>query len=359
MSMNDNREDQHDTVFGKTFALYDRPEMEEFVGFFRQRFAANRLDARKIFEGRNCLDAGCGNGRGAIFMMSNGAKRVDFADISPTNIESTTKNLTSFGFDNVKGHLTSLETLPFADETFDFVWCNGVVMHTRNPDACLRELSRVLKVGGQAWIYVYGSGGAYWYSVQRYRRLLANVPADACIAALRLMGYANRYVAEYLDDWKVPYLRTYTDADFGTRMADFGFDNPRPLPYGVSYDTSHRRTLYPADAAWLGEGDLRYLSTKTGKGGAGGKPISDSEYGSDAPFDPKVTERYAPVFDTLASAVKDHPMIALAACAKAQFALREILSREGPLALAAYDDVLRGVVAMAQDAVRLAQAGKL
>lgn len=357
--MNDNREDQHDAVFGKTFALYDKPEMEEFVGFFRQRFAANKLDAKSIFAGRACLDAGCGNGRGSIFMLSNGAERVDFADISPTNIESTTRNLKSFGFSNFKGHLTTLEKLPFEDESFDFVWCNGVVMHMRNPDAGLRELARVLKTGGQAWIYVYGAGGAYWYAVRRYRSLLADVPAEACIAALRIMGYPNRYVAEYLDDWKVPYLRTYTDKDFSTRLADFGFDSPRPLPYGVVYDTSHRRTLYPNDAVWLGDGDLRYLITKKGAPGSGGKPLSDSEYGSDAPFDPQIVQRFAPLFDELAVTVKDHPMMSLAACAKIQFALREILSRDGPFALDAYQDVVRNAIKLAAEAMSFVKTGKL
>jgi SAM-dependent methyltransferase len=284
-------------------------------------------------------------------MMSNGAKRVDFADISPTNIESTTRNLKSFGFDNFSGHLTSLEKLPFKDESFDFVWCNGVIMHTHNPDACLRELARVLKIGGRAWIYVYGSGGAYWYAVRRYRALLADIPAEACIAALRIMGYANRYVAEYLDDWKVPYLRTYTDADFGARLADFGFERTRPLPYGVVYDTSHRRTLFPQDTVWLGEGDLRYLVTKTGSIGTGGKPLSDSEYGSDAPFDPKILALFAARFDELSETVSGHPMVALAACAKIQFALREILSRDGVFAVDDFEAKLVETLEMAGEVV--------
>ncbi len=35
------------------------------------------------------------------------------------------------------------------------------------------------------------------------------------------------------------------------------------LAAGVSYDTSHRINPNAEDASWLGEGDLRYLVTKT------------------------------------------------------------------------------------------------
>ncbi len=346
--MNTNLEAEHDTVFGKTFALYDRPEMEEFVGFFRQRFAANKLDARAIFEGRACLDAGCGNGRGSIFMMSNGAKSVDYADISATNIESTGRNLKSFGFDSVKGHLTSLEKLPFADATFDFVWCNGVIMHAHNPDKCLRELARVLKPGGQMWLYVYGSGGVYWYAVRRFRNIVREIAAARCIAGLRLLGYTPRFVAEYLDDWKVPYLRTYTDADFGTRLADLGFARIAPLPHGVSYDTSERRTRFPEDAHWLGEGDLRYLVKKTGVARAGGKPISASEYGSEVDFDPRIPKRFAHAFDRLEQAVEGDPITALAACGRIQFRLRELMSQDGRLDLDAWEQTIGEVQSLVE-----------
>ena len=119
--MSSNLESQHDTVFGKTLAAYTKPEMEEFVGFFTQRFANNNISPTEVFADKTCLDAGCGNGRGSIFMMSNNARHVDFADISPTNIKSTTQNLVDFGFTSFVGHETSLETLPFEDESFDFV----------------------------------------------------------------------------------------------------------------------------------------------------------------------------------------------------------------------------------------------
>lgn len=346
----DNREREHEDVFGQTFALYDRAAMEEFVGFFRQRFAANGIDASSTFAGKRCLDAGCGNGRGAIFMMANGASHVTCADISPTNIASTAANLDSFGFRAFATRETSLEKLPFADGEFDFVWCNGVVMHTHNPDACLSELARVLRPGGQAWIYVYGSGGVYWYAVRRFRAIVREIAPARCIAALRLLGYTSRYVAEYLDDWKVPYLRTYTDADFGGRMRELGFADAKVLPHGVTYDTSERRTRFPDDVHWIGEGDLRYLARKSASPVSGGNPLSASEYGSAVEFDPRIPARFGARFDRLEHAVAGDAVASLAACARIQFRLRELMSAEGPVDYDAWERTIDEVVALAESA---------
>lgn len=334
MTSTRNQEHLHDEVYGKSFALYDRAAMEEFTGFFQARFNANNISASTTFKGKRCLDAGCGNGRGSLFMLTNGAASVDAIDISQTNIDSTARNLHEFGFGgNYECHIGSLEKLDFPDETFDFVWCNGVIMHTHNPDKCLQELSRVLRIGGKIWIYVYGSGGLYWYCVQRFRNLVKDISPESCIAALRLMGYSSRYVAEYLDDWKVPYLRTYSSADFGRRLVECGFDSKPHLPFGVSYDTSHRLSIYPNDKIWLGEGDLRYLATKVKPFSVEptSHPISNDQFGSEYHFPTAITDRFDPLLlslDKLLTSGSFNPIVTLAACARIQMILRGLMTEE-------------------------------
>jgi len=48
--------------------------------------------------------------------------------------------------------LGSLDTLPFRDEAFDAALCMNVLEHVRRPEACLREIHRVLKP--EAVVYV-------------------------------------------------------------------------------------------------------------------------------------------------------------------------------------------------------------
>ena len=218
VDVNVSGEKRYEEVYGDTFAMYSKEEMKEFIEPFQIRFDRNGLDAKKIFEGKKCFDAGCGNGRGTLFMLMNGAKHVDSYDFSEKNIESTNKFVKDFGFSEFKTHQGSLEEIPFEDESFDFVWCNGVIMHTDRPNNCLSEISRILKAGGNSWIYIYGSGGAYWYIIYQLRELVKDIQIQEAIAHLRLYRYSTRYVAEFIDDWYATNLRSYTKDDLSKKV---------------------------------------------------------------------------------------------------------------------------------------------
>ena len=96
-------------------------------------------------------------------------------------------------------------------------------MHTERPNRCLKEIARILKRGGRSWIYVYGSGGVYWRSVQHFRSMLNEVEVRECIGALQLLRYETRYVAEFIDDWFATHLRSYTHTDFSAALTHAGF----------------------------------------------------------------------------------------------------------------------------------------
>jgi ubiquinone/menaquinone biosynthesis C-methylase UbiE len=323
-SQTKNIEALHDDVFGKTFAMYDQAEMLRFIEPFKIRFERNQIDAKALFAGKKCLDAGCGNGRGSLFMAMHGAKEVHSLDISQTNIESVTKNAQIFGFSSIiKPQLSSLEDINFAAESFDFVWCNGVLMHTHNPDKCLQELARVLKPSGKSWIYVYGAGGVYWYGVYKFRNLLKDHTEAQCVDAMKLAQFPISFLAEYMDDWKAPYLRTYTQADFSKRLAELGFSSTKQLPFGTDYDTSHRNNIYPADKIFLGDGDLRYLLTKSGNTAAESSPISDSVLGSHYDHPSEYTKIIDEKFSIIESLCENSLVLKILACAYLQRNLRD------------------------------------
>ncbi len=330
-----NREREHEDVYGKSFALYDTEQMKQFTGFFEQRLLANSLDGKSLFYGKRCLDAGCGNGRGSLLMLKNGAAHVTALDISEENLRSVDRNLRSFGYSNFDCRQTSLEEIDIADESFDFVWCNGVLMHTANPDKCLQEIARTLKIGGRSWIYVYGSNGLYWYLINRFRSWFKQLDPRGLLGCLQMMNVEVRYIGEYMDDWKVPYLRSYTDADFSQRLREVGFGDVHRLWRGVSYDTSERLLRFPGDRPWLGEGDLRYLLTKTSTvSGINGLPLSDDEHGSKPDFDRAIAEKLDGPLSDLEATIGANVTLGVLVASNLQRRLRDMMSEDRPMDVA-------------------------
>ena len=56
----------------------------------------------------------------------------------------------------------NIESLNFADNTFDLVVCFGVIHHTLSPETAVKEIFRVLKDDGQALITLYSRGWKHY-----------------------------------------------------------------------------------------------------------------------------------------------------------------------------------------------------
>lgn len=345
-------EKRYEHVFGDTFAMYTHQEMLEFIEPFKVRFERNGLDAKKIFEGKKCFDAGCGNGRGTLFMLMNGAKHVTCFDFSKTNIESTTRFLKDFNYseDCFETHQGTLENIPFKDESFDFVWCNGVVMHTKSPNKCLGELSRILKTNGQSWLYIYGSGGVYWRIIYHIREMVKDINIHDCINTLKVLRYPTRYIAEFIDDWYATHLRTYTNADLSSRLEAVGFEKPDLLKYGMDYDTSHRRNMYANEKqqALMGDGDLRYLLTKAQNIQTNNALLLEGEYGSDYPYPTIIKENIDVLFEELKAVIGDRTWLKLAIPAHIQRELRIILNKQELFNLEEITNIIRTLIEQAK-----------
>lgn len=346
-------------VFGDTFSLYDEKSFDEFVAPFYTRLKNNGIN-KDIFKGKRCLDAGCGGGRGSILMAQCGAKEVVGVDFSATNIESCRKRAQQKGFSNMTFQQHSLMDLPFEDDSFDIIWCNGVLMHTIDPDKGLQEISRVLKKGGHMWLYVYGSGGVYWLMVDWVRNTLKGVDVKDCIYQLRIMDMPIRRIAEWIDDWFAGYLRRYTNADVENRLTELGFVNTDRLKYGTIYDTSQRRQEADTHEIHLmGEGDLRYFCQKS-RNPAGDKyklPDSPLCEGSCFQDSPEVTQFLAPLEELSENLrklekKKGHEISAfkILVCRSVHTKVRSLHETEGPFDTENLKQHLKNLNALVEDA---------
>jgi SAM-dependent methyltransferase len=102
------------------------------------------------------LDVGCGPGFWVRFFLRKGFTNVSACDLTPTAVELTKKSLELFGLGSgANVQVGNAEDLPYEDETFDHVNCQGVIHHTPNTAQCIREFHRVLKPGGSVCFSVY------------------------------------------------------------------------------------------------------------------------------------------------------------------------------------------------------------
>jgi ubiquinone/menaquinone biosynthesis C-methylase UbiE len=96
------------------------------------------------FAGKTILDAGAGAGDQSRFLIDQGAEVLSL-DLSGAIDVVAAKLRLRPSWVGVQGDLTML---PIADEQFDVVYCEGVIQHTRDSVATVRELVRVTKPGG-------------------------------------------------------------------------------------------------------------------------------------------------------------------------------------------------------------------
>jgi SAM-dependent methyltransferase len=92
--------------------------------------------------GTRLLDVGCGRGTLVSWAERDGLNACGVEPLWPAPLASS-RVARAFG-----------EQLPFADDTFDVVVSFSVLAHVRDPRSCLREIGRVMKPSGRAFVAV-------------------------------------------------------------------------------------------------------------------------------------------------------------------------------------------------------------
>jgi len=109
------------------------------------------------------LEAGCGVGaQTKIIAAKNPDSRFLSVDLSEDSIIEAKKKLKALKIDNVEFRQADIYNLSFKDETFDYVIICFVLEHLHNPKQALKELKRVLKIGG-TMIAIEGDHGSTFF----------------------------------------------------------------------------------------------------------------------------------------------------------------------------------------------------
>lgn len=210
--------------------------------------------------GKNVLDMGCGSGRYSIALAGAGAQRVLGVDFQAKAFHNARKWCQECG-QPVEFLVADVLELPISDQCFDFIFCNGVLHHTKSIRQGLQELSRVLKPSGKAFLYIYAAGGIFWKTREVLRGIFKKIPLTYTKMVLHTMGLpSNRFI--FCDTWYVPLENYTTTAQLQSILEETGLrykkligNSPFDLDKAIAAKTPG------AEEMW-GDGEHRYILQK-------------------------------------------------------------------------------------------------
>jgi SAM-dependent methyltransferase len=146
-------QENYASSFGFQWNRFPRTQLDSNSGvpITRERFEASTNWSAERIAGALVLDAGCGSGRFAEVSLTMGG-RVVAVDYSSA-IDAARANLRRFP--NAHFVQADIYRLPFRAESFDFVYCLGVLQHTPDVERAFHALVPPLKRGGRIAVDLY------------------------------------------------------------------------------------------------------------------------------------------------------------------------------------------------------------
>jgi len=147
--------DNYADSFGFEWTLYGDLQYDRLANhsMTRDRFYRQCGLKPEDLRGKKVLEAGCGGGRFSDVVLAAGAElyAIDMSIAVDKNRELHP------GQHGLNLAQASILQLPFAPETFDFVFCFGVIQHTPDPLAAFKALVPLVKPGGRLAVDVYAA----------------------------------------------------------------------------------------------------------------------------------------------------------------------------------------------------------
>lgn len=256
-------EEEHQDLFQNLWVQFDADQYRDRIARYDDRLRFNDLE-EGVFDGARLVDMGCGHGNFGHAFLNAGAAEVLGVDYGAESIRYAEAARDRLEVPEARYRFVhaTVYDVPESSESFDAACQNGVFHHLDDEDRAYREMYRLLKPGGLAWIYTEGEGSIardlFHVSVQ----ILADVPAGLVREHLAHLGFSINKRYHLGDGLKAVYRAASWDG-ITTRLAKIGFGDFKRLIGG--FDTDLDITdADPYSAAKYGEGDIRILARKTG-----------------------------------------------------------------------------------------------
>ena len=117
---------------------------------------------------KNVLEVGCGTGQLAIYFALGTNNRVVGLDPTIESLKLAADFSRKHNIENIDFVNADIFDDVFKDQFFDFIWCNGVLHHTKDPYEAFRVLIKSLKDEGYILIGLYNKIGRIRTIFRRY-----------------------------------------------------------------------------------------------------------------------------------------------------------------------------------------------
>ena len=192
-------------------------------------------------DGEVVLDYGCGPGNDLTgFALYTQARRVIGIDVSIKALTLARDRLALHHVDPARIELVhtadSSGAIPLADASVDFLQSQGVLMHTSQPGALLREFGRVMRPQARACVMVYNADSVWRHLYVAFDKMID----EGAFAGLGL----DEAFARCTDGPACPISRSWPPAEFTALCSDAGLD----AEYVGGYLSAHE--LERMDVSW-------------------------------------------------------------------------------------------------------------
>ncbi|MEK7136300.1 MAG: class I SAM-dependent methyltransferase [Patescibacteria group bacterium] len=169
------------------------------------------------------LDIGSGNGRYTFHWARQfPAATVTAVDISPASVALINQFAITLGITNCTAITADVNHLPFADGSFDVVFCDVVIQHMEEVGQALAEMKRVLKTEG--WLIIAVNNVWSFHTLYKL--------------TLRLLGRAYSY----------GYEKSYTKRELRQLLTAAGFQVMAEDGFYPAYGLYRLKIVHP----WFG-----------------------------------------------------------------------------------------------------------
>lgn len=204
--------------------FFERVEAHRYEKEWHIPAAANFASTRDL----RVLEIGCGMGTDGAQFAKAGADYTGI-DLTDAAVELARKR---FQVSGLKGQfrVADAERLDFPDASFDLVYSHGVLHHTPDIEAAVREIHRVLKPGGRAMVMLYHRGSYnYRVGIRVLRRAGAGLLASE--AGIKLINFLTREPIDSLREHAQLAKNGNSSADDFLSQSTDGAGNPLARVY--------------------------------------------------------------------------------------------------------------------------------